>query len=684
MKKAGDLYYHNDAVVFYGEADLAGRLHAAGWSGRADLYCGLFDRGFVLREKLLPRASVIVLAYKYHPDLERNFAALEHQIDASVELIYVMNGGGAVLTPDMEKLCDKIIITEYNSGECLRPRNLGTFFADGEIVIFLDDDAIPESNWVRAHLKAHADYECISVRGAAKSKINHRINESAGNYYLGDKPFPIFSDLEGNTSYKRGIFLSAGGFNDHLHYGGDGVDLSIRLLKIEPDMRKQIYSPEPVIYHDYCDESGQVEQKNENRRISKERLMQMHQNYNDYLKSWGRYRNKDYLLLSKKPEPEIKIENYQPFISIIVPCFNRGAYIAEAVQSALDQDYDNLEIVVVDDGSLDDTGRIVSQIGSSKIRYIRKEHTGAPDTRNRGIKEARGELILWLDSDDILLPGVIARYVDRISRYPDADVVYGNLETVDKDGAAIGEHLYQDFYGDTFPDKMIIGNCLPNPGTLIRKSIYDRFGGYDVEFRRAHDYEFWARVSPNIKARHCGQTVLKWRWHDGNISSGTVEKDTSYEARITRRLIERHTLQELFPQFDWDNETTARAKAFVELGNVFTKWHAYDDAHIYFNKCIESYGAASDETTRANACNGVGNIMLIKGDQGLAVEYFEKSIEVSETERAQFKLGVIYEQLDDIDKAAACFKRVLALNPTHGKAREYLNNFKIRSALAGF
>src|SRR5690606_31222133 len=90
-----------------------------------------------------------------------------------------------------------------------------------------------------------------------------------------------------------------------------------------------------------------------------------------------------------------------PFISICVPTYNRGNYIEATLRSALESVYSNYEIVVVDDGSTDETAAVVKRLSSEKIRYVLKEHNGGPGTRNRCVAEAKGDFILWLDSDDL-------------------------------------------------------------------------------------------------------------------------------------------------------------------------------------------------------------------------------------------------------------------------------------------
>lgn len=270
--------------------------------------------------------------------------------------------------------------------------------------------------------------------------------------------------------------------------------------------------------------------------------------------------------------------NKDIFISILIPTYNRAHYISDAIGSALAQDYPNFEIVVVDDGSTDNTSQVVRSFNDARLRYILKEHSGAPATRNRCISEAHGEFVLWLDSDDRLFPGILQKYASIILNYPDIDVSYGDLEITDTSFIQTHSLKYPDWYKHSkeLLACMFVNNCVPNPGTMVRSACYKKFGGYDESYKRAHDYEFWTRLAKTAKFKHVGCTVVQWRWHDSNMSSGSVTYDKRFEVRILKNMLERFSLAELLPKLNWCNgvkeetESTAwglAAKSFLALGN---------------------------------------------------------------------------------------------------------------------
>jgi glycosyltransferase involved in cell wall biosynthesis len=278
----------------------------------------------------------------------------------------------------------------------------------------------------------------------------------------------------------------------------------------------------------------------------------------------------------------------QPLFSILIPTYNRALYIDDALRSALEQSYNNFEIIVCDDGSTDNTREIVLMFEDERIHYIKEEHSGAPHTRNRCISASRAEYLVWLDSDDILLPHTLEAYADIINKIPEVDILYGDLIVIDKNQKEIKTIEFQNWYmrNKELPLAMFTHNPIPNPGSMVRKSLYNNFGGYDESFLRAHDYEWWSRVAQTAVFKHVGVTVTKWRWHDTNMSSGTVKIDTSYDLKIVNTLLKKHTLEELFPDFKWKRKLLCEveSKAYLKIADRLLQLGDLDGALGYAKK----------------------------------------------------------------------------------------------------
>ncbi len=253
----------------------------------------------------------------------------------------------------------------------------------------------------------------------------------------------------------------------------------------------------------------------------------------------------DYQRVSQQYEKTwLQNSSTSPLFSIVIPCFNREAYLLAAVSSALNQRDGHFEVIVVDDGSTDNSLTALELLYDARLRIVRKNHTNAPDTRNRGILEAKGEYIVWLDSDDVLHENALTHYRSLLQRWPHVDVISCGLETL------TGEKQYFSLH--THPPANILaqlphGNVISNPGCCVRRAIYAEVGGYDITYPRAHDYEFWSRAVGSAKVAFTAQCNIAYRLHETNLTGLGKPTDKSYEYRIFDNVIKRYRAESLFP-----------------------------------------------------------------------------------------------------------------------------------------
>jgi glycosyltransferase involved in cell wall biosynthesis/predicted O-methyltransferase YrrM len=270
------------------------------------------------------------------------------------------------------------------------------------------------------------------------------------------------------------------------------------------------------------------------------------------------------VIKTAKPQNTLK-----PFISVCIPTYNRADYLKEAIKSALNQNYDNFEIVIVDDGSTDKTEEVVKEFASPRIRYIKKKNEGRPKTRNRLISEAKGDYILWLDDDDLLAEGMIEAYSSVLKNDPSIDVIYGNLQVFDSES---GNRLQlfdpEDYTNDSSQilANLISGKGITFPGSLIRKKLIEEAGGFDEEFPRAQDNELWTRLALKAKFYKLNKEIYLYRKHDANVSMNDFV-DRSYESKVIRKIISAYSLQEIYPSLNWKNYNDAESKAVTGIVN---------------------------------------------------------------------------------------------------------------------
>ncbi|MFZ0391303.1 MAG: glycosyltransferase, partial [Calditrichia bacterium] len=490
---------------------------------------------------------------------------LSCETTVNFEIVFVNNGGTAAVKQEVKSYIHTYVELKENTGAYLA-RNVGALFARSSLLIFLDDDALPAENLVHAHIDAHKTYDVVAVRGAVLPKSDKPLNQQAVHYNPGKTPFPVYAEVEGNTSYQAAAFFRAGGWDDAIRFGGGGLDLAIRLSKYYPEKHRQIYSPQPVIFHDYARDEEHLQAKKQRQAKSHKHLIEKHPDYGQFLQSWQDCFFREDLLRKRQNKTNAPVPA-DIFVSIVIPVYNREKYLTQAINSALDQTYPNFEVVVVDDGSDDGTAGIIHEFNSDKLRYIRKLHSGAPDTRNRGIREARGEYILWLDSDDILLPIALENHIRCLQEYPDAQILYGDLIIFSRESGAQRVLSYPEWHGRTneLISRLLQENCIPNPGTLVKKSCYEKAGVYSTEFPRAHDYEWWSRAAGEFTFKHIGNIVLKWRWHETNMSTGTVPVDFSFDAQVVQNMVRNYSLKTLFPEIQWKKIPRKEAEAIAFL-----------------------------------------------------------------------------------------------------------------------
>jgi len=558
--------------------DFKYRLERINWSPKFNRYKKLFS--YVKQRQLVknPKISIIIISWRFHPDTLATLEILEKQRGEDFELIFVDNGSPHGSFEKIENHIDTYLKLNNNTGSCVA-RNFGAVFANSPILFFLDDDGIPNSNIVSAHLKTHARYDVVSVRGVCLPKnLNNPFNSIAKHYYLGDSPFPRYTDLEGNSSYRAEPFFAVGGWDDETYFGHEGVELSLRLWRYEPDCRKQIYSPEPILRHDYAVDNDHFQQKTEKISSQMKRIEYKNNGFKEFLNMWKQFYLKSDILKLKNPDQEKKLETGKlctqsvvqvPMISIVIPTHNRCHFLKQTLESAFGQTAKNYEVVVVDDGSTDGTRELLHGLSNDRLRCRFKSQTGAPDTRNCGIEAATGQYILWLDDDDVLAVDAVAKHSEIIQQHPEVDVVYGVLQYFeDESGKNLGLFDPKDFSlnSDILLSSLVAGNCIPNPGTMVRRSCYKKVGPYDTLFTRAHDYELWSRAAGHFKFKKNHTIICRYRIHNTNLSGGRAV-DHSFESLIIRRMVANYGIKKIYHWFDWSNSEAAEVAALYTVAN---------------------------------------------------------------------------------------------------------------------
>jgi glycosyltransferase involved in cell wall biosynthesis len=212
----------------------------------------------------------------------------------------------------------------------------------------------------------------------------------------------------------------------------------------------------------------------------------------------------------------------QTLISVVMPCFNAERFLAKAVESALGQSYDNVELILVDDGSTDPSPKIAADLANrhaGRLTLLHTERAGPYPARNRGLKSVRGEFIAFLDADDWWEPNALRRLHDALVG-ANADLAYCGWQNVGE--GVTSEPFVPPQYEQGDPVEAFLRSCpWPIHAALVRRTLVDRLGGFSEHRFSSMDYDFWLRalaLTRNIV--RVPEVLAHYRWHDaGQISS---------------------------------------------------------------------------------------------------------------------------------------------------------------------
>lgn len=208
-----------------------------------------------------------------------------------------------------------------------------------------------------------------------------------------------------------------------------------------------------------------------------------------------------------------------PRVSVVIPTYNYARYVPEAINSVLAQSFEELEVIVVDDGSTDKTVEILRAF-SGQIRNIRQEHRGLSAARNTGIRAARGQYVAFLDSDDLWLPEKVSLQVARLDAEPEVGLVYCEALLFDDSAPAT---LTLHSYWASHPSGRILPwlvrqNVVPSPTPMVRRELFERVGLFDETLSACEDWDMWIRIGRVCEIAYVNQVLAKYRRHQENMS----------------------------------------------------------------------------------------------------------------------------------------------------------------------
>ena len=226
-----------------------------------------------------------------------------------------------------------------------------------------------------------------------------------------------------------------------------------------------------------------------------------------------------------------------PRITVITPSFNQGHFIKDTIESVLGQDYPDLEYLVMDGGSTDDTVEILKSYGG-RLSWVSEKDRGQSDAINKGIRLATGDIIAYLNSDDLYEKGALEKAARYFMAHPESLWLTGRCRIIDTSGAEARGAItaYKNFLLSRYSyNALLVTNFVSQPATFIRRQAFSELGLFDEAQHRVMDYDFWLRIGEKHQPGVINEYLASFRVHPGSKTSSSFRLTFKEELEVARR-----------------------------------------------------------------------------------------------------------------------------------------------------
>lgn len=230
----------------------------------------------------------------------------------------------------------------------------------------------------------------------------------------------------------------------------------------------------------------------------------------------------------------------QPKVSIVIPAYNHAAYLSEAIDGILAQDYPNVELIVLNDGSTDETERVLRQYPADRFYRETQPNMGQSASLNKGWRLAGGDILGYLSADDKLRTTAVSRSIECLVRNPHVAVCYCDYELISSTSQVLRRVFAPEYDYHAMLERAV---CPPGPGAFFRREAFEKAGPWNSEYRQMPDYDFWLRMGLTGPFQRIPEPLAYFRIHEGSQTFTPASVARSEEAlRIIDALYQRTDL----------------------------------------------------------------------------------------------------------------------------------------------
>jgi teichuronic acid biosynthesis glycosyltransferase TuaG len=266
-----------------------------------------------------------------------------------------------------------------------------------------------------------------------------------------------------------------------------------------------------------------------------------------------------------------------PRISVIIPAFNAAPFLRPCLDSALAQLYRDIEIILVDDGSTDNTADIAGEYGT-RIRYIRKENGGTSSALNAGIRNANGEYLAWLSADDVYLPTKLERQMAQLEHDPALKVLHTGFHVIDGSGKIVNTILLSPSTLATFSPLTLIKHDTINGSTILfHRDCLASTGFFDESIQGTEDWDMWIRMACFFPFGYIAEPLICYRWHDSNFSHKRDRINQAAWKMVNKALAYPPFLKKARVERGWKAGEACVPRVCVEIAEAYLKHPVHVD-----------------------------------------------------------------------------------------------------------